>query len=380
MERRREDLEEVRALAREFAESELRPNAARWDREGAVDDTVWRQLAEMGFFGTLVPEEYGGLGFDLETHTVVVEALASGEPAVALPLALHAAYGARLLLEHGTDEQRERWLPALASGDVVACIAIHDAGSDYGTHAVTTRAEPEGGGWVLNGIKAWVTGGARAGLAVVAARTGESAPNGDGAGKTALFLVPTDTPGFDVVDRKSTMGFRAVDFATLRLTDVRVSGDALLGDPESLPSVRAAAEDVARVGVAAVATGIACTALEYALEYAAQREQFGRRLKEFEGMQLKLAEMDARVAAGRALVAEAATSPTRRSVALAKIVATEAAMWVTTQAVQVYGGYGYMRHYPVERLMRDARALELCEGPNESLRVLVARELYGKES
>lgn len=363
----REELEQVRSLAREFADAELLPNVERWDRERSIDAAVLGQLGELGFFGMLVPDAHGGMGFDLPTYVAVLEELARGEPTVALTVSIHSAFAVNLVLRHGSEAQRERWLGPLASGEVIGCFALSEpqAGSDAA--AIETRATRDGEGWVLEGTKKWVTNARIAGLAVVLARTDEG---------TGAFLVPTDSPGFEVGDRETTMGLRPIEVATVHLRGVRLGPEALLGDPARGLALAFEALDLGRLGIAAQATGIARAALEHAIAYAGEREQFGRKLREFEAIQFKLADMATRVEAARAMVERAAVAPSTKASSMAKLFASEAAMWVTTQAVQIFGGYGYMRDYPVEKLMRDAKATEIYEGTNEIQRVIIARELY----
>jgi alkylation response protein AidB-like acyl-CoA dehydrogenase len=212
-----------------------------------------------------------------------------------------------------------------------------------------------------------VTNARLAGLAVVMARAGE---------KIAAFLVPTDTPGYEVTGRETTMGLRPIEVSTVELRELRLGADALLGDPARGLAYAFEGLDTGRLGIAAQATGIARAALEYAIGYADEREQFGTKIREFEAIQFKLAEMATRVEASRALVRWAATSPSTKASSMAKLFASETAMWVTTEAVQIYGGYGYMRDDPVEKLMRDAKATEIYEGTSEIQRLIIARELY----
>ncbi len=369
-----EEREEVRRLARQFAESELRPGVERWDADREMDPAVIEQLAELGFFGMLVPDEYGGLGFDLPTYAGVLEALAWGEPVVALLLSIHSAFGVGPILRHGSDAQKQTWLPRLASGEVQACFALseRDAGSDAG--AIATLARRTDAGWVLDGEKKWVSNGRAAGLAVVVARTD---PDASGPRGTSAFLVPTDSRGWSVTHRETTMGLRSAEVVTVRLDGVEVGDDALLGEPGRGFALAMEGLDTGRLGIAAQAVGIASAALDHAVRYAGEREQFDTKLKDFEGMQFKLADMATRVEAARALLGTAAAQPSTRHASMAKLFASEAAMAVTTQAVQVFGGYGYMRDYPVEKLMRDAKATEIYEGTNEIQRVVIARALYG---
>ena len=364
--------EQIRELARQFAEGELRPHVERWDREAALDPEVLSQLGELGFFGMLVPEAHAGMGFDHGTYLAAVEELSWGEPGGALTLSIHNAMAA-ILDRHGTEAQQARWLPALASGDRIGAFALSEEGAGSDAAAVAATAEREGGDWVLRGRKKWVTNGSVAGLAVVVARTG--GPGHDG---LSAFLVPTDTDGWAVGDREDTMGLRCLEVVDVELDGIRLPGHALLG-PEGF-GFKLAMEglDLGRLGVAAQALGIAQAALDHAVSYAGEREQFGRPIHEFEAIQFKLAEMATEVAAGRSLLHWAAGQGRTGASAMAKLFCSETAMAVATEAVQVYGGYGYMRDYPVEKLMRDAKATEIYEGTNEIQRVVIARELYGR--
>ncbi|MGE0160114.1 MAG: acyl-CoA dehydrogenase family protein [Gemmatimonadales bacterium] len=374
---------EIQAMAREFAETELRPRSAEWDARRALDDEVFGKLAEQGFLGMLVPEEHGGLGLDHTTYVTVLEELAWGDGAVALSVSAHNGLVATMLVRHGTDAQKARWLPALASGEVLGAFALSEtqAGSDLA--AMSTRARREGAGWRLEGDKRWVTNGARAGLLVVFAATGERG--------VGVFLVTHADEGVRAGAREQTLGLRASETVSLELRGVRLDADRLVGDARA--GLRYALEvvDVGRVGTAAQAVGIGRAAMEHAAAYALTREQFGQPIARFGAIQEKLAGMAERLAAGRALALEAAAALSAGELAngaartglegaaakaaMAKLAASEAATWVTDEAVQVFGGYGYMRHYPVEKLLRDAKGTEIYEGTSEIMRYVIAREL-----
>jgi len=363
---------QVQELAREFAEGELRPHAARWDREGALPPALRRQLADLGFWGLALGEDVDGLGLDAVTVALVLEELARGETGVALWVNIHAWVAAPLLAEAAPAPVRDRWLPAAARGETVLAFALTepDAGSD--ARALTTTADPVEAGWRLRGRKTWVTQGAQADAAVVFARS----PDGIDA-----FLVPTNVPGYRVGERERTLGHRTLEIVTVDLEGVTVPGDHRLGAPGAGWALAKQALIRGRLGAAAIATGLAQAALEHAVRYATERTQFGRPIAEFEGMQFKLADMAIRVEASRALTRRAAAALTAADPAaptlasMAKTFASEAAMAVTTEAIQVFGGYGYMRDYPVERLFRDAKATEIYEGANDIQRVLIARVL-----
>jgi len=372
---------EIQAMAREFAEAELRPRSADWDARRELDEDVFGKLAEQGFLGMLVPEEHGGLGFDYATYVTVLEELAWGDGAVALAVSAHNGLVATMLVRHGTEEQKAHWLPALASGERLGAFSLSEtqAGSDLA--AMTTRARKEGAAWRLDGDKRWVTNGARAGLIVVFAATGE---RGVGA-----FLVTPEDEGLRAGAREQTLGLRASQTVPLELRGVRLDADRLVGDARAGLRYALEAVDVGRIGTAAQAVGIGRSAMEHAAAYALEREQFGQPIARFGAIQEKLAGMAERLAAGRALALEAAAAlqtagnGTSRSglegvtakAALAKLAASEAATWVTDEAIQVFGGYGYMRHYPVEKLLRDAKGTEIYEGTSEIMRYVIAREL-----
>ena len=363
--------DQIRDLARQFAEAELRPHVEAWDRDAAIDPAVFEQLGELGFFGMLVPEAHGGMAFDRATYLAALEVLAWGEPGVALTLSIHSAFPVTLLLRHGTEAQKGAWLPALATGERIGCFALSEAGAGSDAAAASATAERDGDGWVLNGTKKWVTNGRLAGLAVVVARTG-----GEGAGGLSAFLVPTETDGWVVEGRESTMGLRPLEVVTVRLDGLRLPGDALLGAEGAGFRLAMEGLDLGRLGIAAQAVGIGQAALDHAVRYATEREQFGRAIREFEAIQFKLADMATGVAAARALLGRAAEEGSPAASSMAKLFASEMAMRTSTEAVQIFGGYGYMRDYPVEKLMRDAKATEIYEGTNEIQRVVIARELY----
>jgi alkylation response protein AidB-like acyl-CoA dehydrogenase len=362
---------EIRAMAREFATAELRPHLEHWDAARRLGDDAFRQIAELGFFGMRVPEAYGGLDLDLPTYLAALEELSWGEPSIGLTVSIHSAFAVGLILACGSDAQKERWLPPLASGETIGCFALSEeqAGSDAA--AVATRARRDGDGWVLDGTKKWVTNGRDAGVALVIARTSDE----PGARGLSAFLVPTDAAGYEVSARESTMGLRPVEVVTVQLRGVRLAADALLGEEGQGFRYAMQGLDVGRLGIAAQAVGIAQAALEHAVRYAGEREQFGHPIREFEAIQFKLADMATRVAAARALLEHAAREPSTSAASMAKLFASETAMFVTTEAVQIFGGYGYMRDYPVEKLMRDAKATEIYEGTSEIQRLVVARAL-----
>ena len=376
-----DDQIELQQLARDFAEAELRPHTATWDEQRSLDDSVFEKLAESGFLGMLIPEEHGGLGFALNTYLTVLEELAWGDAAVALSVAIHNGPVAELVRRYGSDGQKSDWLPRMATGEVLGAFALSEPESGSDASSISTTAHLDGDEWVLDGTKRWVTNGGRAGVVVVFARTDE-----DG---LSAFLVPTDVAGYVAGDQEQTLGMRASETVSVRLDGVRLPADALVGEAGQGLHYALEVLDLGRIGIAMQATGIGRAAIEHAAEYALERQQFGRPIARFGALQAKLADAAQLVAGGRALAFHAAAVWSRQAehggrrgldgvtaqAAIAKLAASEAASFASDEAIQIFGGYGYMRHYPVERLLRDAKGTEIYEGTNEIMRRVIAGEI-----
>jgi alkylation response protein AidB-like acyl-CoA dehydrogenase len=377
--------EEQRAIqqtAREFARAELAPFAARWDRDAFFEPAIVSRLAGLGFLGMLVPEEFDGLGLDTCTFLVALEEIAAVDASAAVLMSVHNSLPSQMILRYGTAEQKERFLRPMARGEVLGAFALSepDAGSDAaGLRAVAVR---DGDDWVLNGTKAWVTSGSHAGVIVAMARTDTTTeprgPRGIGS-----FIVTPDLPGFHVGRKEDKLGLRASPTVQIVFDQMRVPGRNVLGHPSQGFVQAMQTLDHGRLGIAAQALGIARAALECSVQYAGERRQFGKPIKEFQAVQMKLSDMATRITAGRALLYAAAAAKDRREPitqfsAMSKLFASETAMWVTTQAIQILGGYGYVRDYPVERYFRDAKVTEIYEGTSEIQRIVIARELYAK--
>jgi alkylation response protein AidB-like acyl-CoA dehydrogenase len=287
-------------------------------------------------------------------------------------LSIHNAIPTTMLVRHGTAEQKQRFLKGMARGEVLAGFALSEPGSGSDAAALATRAVRDGDGWVLSGAKAWATNGGTADLMIVMARSERG---------ICAFIVPTDAHGYRPGKPEDKMGLRASNTVALVLEDVRLPADHLLGEDGAGFAYAMEGLDAGRLGIAAQAVGIARRALEHAVAYCGERKQFGQALREFEAVQFKLADMATRVEAARALLHNAAACRDRGDepttpASMAKLFASETAMWVTTQAVQLFGGYGYMRDFPVEKLFRDAKVTEIYEGTSEIQRLIVARGLY----
>jgi alkylation response protein AidB-like acyl-CoA dehydrogenase len=367
-------------LAREFAHEHIAPHAAEWDRTKEFPRAVIDELGRLGFLGMTVPERYDGMGIDTVTYLLALEEIAAADASIAVSISIQNAIPATMLVRHGSPAQQERWLKPLARGELLVGFALSepDAGSD--PSAMRAQAVRDGAGWVLNGMKAWATNGGTADLMMVMVRT-DTAEDRRGAKGISTFIVPTSTPGYRAGPPEDKMGLRASNTATVALEDLRLPADALLGEEGMGFVYSMEGLDAGRLGIATQAVGIARRALELAVAYCAERRQFDRPLREFQGVQFKLADMATRVAAARALTQAAAArrdrgEDVRAAASMAKLFASETAMWVTTQAVQLFGGYGYMRDFPVEKLFRDAKVTEIYEGTSEVQRIVIARGLY----
>ena len=373
---------EIQSAARDFAAAELAPNVDAWDRDAHFEPALIGKLGESGFLGMLIPERYDGLGLDTLTYLLALEEIAAVDASTAVMMSVHNSLPTQMILKAGSEEQRERFLKPMARGELLGAFALSEpeAGSDAGS--LRTQAVRDGDDWVLNGTKSWVTSGNHAGVILVMART-DSAGDRKGPKGIGAFIVTPDLPGFNVGKKEDKMGLRASPTVQLSLEDLRVPAANLLGDPSKGFIYALQGLDNGRLGIAAQATGIARAALELSIRYAAERRQFGVPIGDFQAIQFKLADMAVRVTAARALLHASAAAkdrgePITQFGSMSKLLASETAMWVTTQAIQIYGGYGYVKEYPVERLFRDAKVTEIYEGTSEIQRIVIARELANR--
>jgi alkylation response protein AidB-like acyl-CoA dehydrogenase len=371
-----EDQQQLRDMTRRLAREEFAPLAAQWDQTpGAYPLDALAKLTELGFLSLAIPEEYGGVGYGAVANALVVEELAYASAALAIMVGVHNTIGAGPILKFGSEEQKREFLPRMAAGELGAfSLSEPDAGSDVAV--LTTTARRDGDDYVLNGAKNWVTNGAHARILILFAKTDAAA----GARGITGFIVEAGTPGLEIGKPEDKMGLRGSDTVALSLTDVRVPAARRLAEEGTGMKIALAALDGGRIGVAAQATGVAQAALDESVRYARQRRAFGKLLADHGPLQTMLAEMERRVTASRLLYLRAAwlREQGRRfaaEAAMAKLYATEAATYVTHRAIQVHGGYGYVKEYPVERYYRDARVFEIYEGTSEIQRLVIAREL-----
>lgn len=375
-----EEQREIQALARDFAQREIAPFAAQWDEDAHFEPSLVTKLGELGFLGMLIPEEFEGLGVDTSTYLIALEEIAAVDASAAVLMSVHNSLPTQMILKYGNTDQRDRFLRPMARGELLGAFALSEpeAGSDAA--ALTTQAVRDGDDWILHGTKSWVTSGSHAGVIMAMARTDSREERKGGRGIGA-FIVTPDLPGFHVGKKEDKLGLRASPTVQLNFDGMRVPGANLLGEPHLGFIYAMKSLDAGRLGIAAQAIGIARAAMEAATAYAAERHQFDMPIRDFQAIQFKLADMSTRVSAGRALLHLAAQAKDRgqnvkQACSMAKLFASETAMFCTNQAVQIFGGYGYVKDYPVERFFRDAKVTEIYEGTSEIQRIVIARELY----
>lgn len=371
-----EEQEMIRNTVRDFAESEVAPKAAEMDEKEDYDWSLWDQMADMGLTGIPFPEEYGGAGMDNLSYAIAVEELARVCGSTSVLISAHTSLCAWPIYHYGTEEQKKKYLTPLAEGKTVGAMGLTEpsAGSDAGALKLTAKLDDND--YVLNGTKIFITNAGKADTYVIIARTDRSKGNKG----SAAFIVEKGTPGFTFGKKEHKMGIRASYTYELVFENCRVPKENMLGQDGMGYKIVMATLDGGRIGIASQALGLAQGAFDQALEYSKQREQFGKPISANQGLQWMLADMATRIEAARLLVYQAAYlkdsgMPYGKQSAMAKLYASEAAMWVTTKAVQIHGGYGYSREYPVERMMRDAKITEIYEGTSEVQRIVIAASL-----
>ena len=371
-----EDQELLKRTVREFADGEIAPGAAERDEHGRFPSELVPKLASQGLLGILVPDEYGGAGYNAISASIILEEIARVDAAVALLVGSHNSLCSGHILAVGTEDQKRTFLPPLARGEKLGAWALTEPGSGSDAGAMRTRATLEGGSWVIRGDKQFITQGSTAGTYVIMASTDPS----HGTKGISAFIVPRETPGLNVGKIEKKLGVRASDTAALHFDDMRVPEENLLGRMnEGFKDVLGILAG-ARIGMAALAVGIARGALDEALKYARQRRQFGKPILEYEAIQWMLADMATEIDAARLLAHKAATlkdngQPFLRTASQAKLHASEVVMRATSKAIQIHGGYGYLKDSPVERFYRDAKLCEIGEGTSEVQRMVIARDV-----
>lgn len=372
----------LQQTVREFAAAEIAPGAKERDQTGRFPHDLIPKMAELGLFGVMIPENYGGSGLDPLSFAIIIEEIARTDAAVALLLASHNSLCSGHILLVGSEKQKSAYLPPLARGEKLGAWALTEPASGSDAAALGTRAILEGGEWVLSGEKLFITQGSVAGTYVIMARTSNAEQHGGNRERGAIsaFIVERGTAGLQVVRVEEKLGVRSSDTAQLRFENVRVPKGNLLGELNGAYAAVLQVLDGGRIGIGAMAVGIARAALEDALGYAKERRQFGQAIADFEAIQWKLADMATEIDAARLLVYRAAElkvkgAAFKRAASEAKLFASEVAMRATTQAIQIYGGAGYMKDSPVERYFRDAKICEIGEGTSEIQRMVIGKKL-----
>ena len=368
---------EIQALARELGQEEIEPHAGEWDRLHGFPRELLARLGALGLMGVCVPEQYGGAGADFISYILVLEQLSRADAGVGVTVAVHTSAATLPILVFGTDDQKSRFVPPLARGEAVGAFALTEPGSGSDAASLQTRAEPDDGGWRITGTKQWITNGGFGGTILLFARTDLETP---GARGVSAFLV--DGSDVEVTREEEKLGLNSSSTVDLALDGVLVDGDRLLHEEGKGFHVAMATLDAGRIGIAAQALGIAQAAYDVAREYAKERRQFGERIADFQAIQWKLADMSTEIDAARLLVYRAAWLkqqglPHTEEGAKAKLFASETARRQTAEAIQILGGYGYTKEFPVERYYRDAKITEIYEGTSEIQRLVIARSILG---
>lgn len=367
----------IRDTARDFASRELEPHAMEWDENHHFPLDMFRKMGRLGFAGMIVPEEYGGVGADTLTYILMLEEINRVVPALGTVLSVHNSLACGALLEYGTEEQKHRYLPSMASGEWLGAYALSEAHAGSNPVAMRTTAARRGDVYVLNGTKTWITSGASCNVAVTFAVTG----NSDKPSRNiSAFLITRDTPGLSVGKPENKLGIRASETNQLIFEDAEVPAENLLGSEGEGFKIAMSLLDSGRIGIAAQGVGITQRVFEEATNYSLSREQFGGPISDQQAIQFMLADMATGLGAARLLLYRAATMKDKgqrvsKEASMAKLFATELAMRSAHAALQIHGGYGYVKEYPVERFFRDAKVTEIYEGTSQIQRVVIASNL-----
>lgn len=373
-----QDQQMIRDMAQDFARDKLLPGATARDRSAEPPVGLLREMGALGLMGMGVPEDFDGAGADFVSYVLALEEIAAADGAVSTIMSVNNSPVCAALLRYGNPEQKERFLKPLARGEWIGafCLTEPQAGSD--ASALKTRARREGNGWVINGVKQFITSGSIAKVALIFAVTDPD----QGKRGISCFVVPTDTPGYKVASIEQKLGQKCSDTCQLVFEDLRVGADALLGAEGEGYRIALANLESGRIGIAAQATGMARAAFEAARDYAAQREAFGTAIINHQAVAFRLADMATRIEAARQLVLNAARlkdagAPCLKEASMAKLFASEMAERVCSDAIQIHGGYGYLADFPVERIYRDVRVCQIYEGTSDVQRLVISRALTG---
>jgi len=371
-----EEHQQIKQSIREFAEAELRPHVMEWDEAQRFPLELLPKFAELGIMGIIFPEEYGGAGMGYIEYAVIIEELARVDPSIALAIAAHNSLGGNHIFIAGSEEQRRKYLQPLARGEYFAAWGLTEPSSGSDASSMKTTAVRRNGGWVLNGSKNFITNARFAGTTVALAISNRAAASHG----ISAFVIEKDTPGFSIAKKENKLGMRASDTAALVFDDCFVPDSNLLGEPGQGFIQAMNVLDGGRISIAALSVGIAQGAYEAALRYAKERHQFGKPIAEFQAIQFKLADMATQIDAARLLTFRAAVLKNQgkvvtRESSIAKLYASEIAVRVAEESVQIHGGYGYIKDYPAEKFWRDSKLCTIGEGTSEVQRTVIARQL-----
>jgi alkylation response protein AidB-like acyl-CoA dehydrogenase len=369
-----DDQKMIRDTLRDFARERLAPNAAEWGKNATFPADALRELAALGVWGMVVPEEWGGPGLDYVALAIAIEEIAAGDGATSTIMSVQNSLVCGILNKYGSDAQKERWLRGAATGDILGCFCLTEPHVGSDAAAIKTRAVKDGDAWVLNGVKQFITSGKHAKIAIVFAVTDPAA----GRKGISCFCVPTDTKGYVVARIEEKLGQSPSDTAQILFEDCRVPADCLLGAEGEGYKIALSNLEAGRIGIAAQSVGMARSALEAAVAYAKERETFGKPIAEHQAVAFRLADMATKIEVARQMVWHAAAlrsagEPCLKEASMAKLFASEMAEQVCSDAIQIHGGYGYVSDFPVERIYRDVRVCQIYEGASDIQRLVIAR-------
>ncbi len=371
-----EEQEMMRKMVREFAQTEIPPFIPVMEDEERFPREIINQMAELGLLGVPIPEQYGGAGMDFTSYIIAINELSRVSATIGVILSVHTSVGTNPILYFGTEEQKQKYIPQLASGEFLGAFALTEAQAGSDASSLRTSAVLDGDDYILNGSKIFITNGGEADSYITFAVTNPD----KGKDGISAFIVEKNTPGFSIGKKEKKMGLHGSNTTELIFENARIPKENRLGNEGDGFKIAMANLDVGRIGIAAQALGIAEAALEHAVNYAKERQQFGKPIAANQGIGFKLADMATQIESARLLVYRAASlkdqgEATGLAASMAKRFATDAAMFVATEAIQIFGGYGYSREYPVERLFRDAKITQIYEGTNQIQRMVIARHL-----
>ncbi|MBL7014666.1 MAG: acyl-CoA dehydrogenase family protein [Candidatus Marinimicrobia bacterium] len=371
----------IQKMVREFAESEVAPIAFELDKNETFPKDIVSKMGELGMMGIVIPEKYGGAGLDMVAFVTAIIELARVDASVAITMTAHTSLGCLPLLQLGSEEQKETYLPKLATGEILGAFGLTEpfAGSDSG--ATKTTAVKDGDSYIVNGGKVFITNAGEAGVLSFTSRI----MDGDNFKGIGAFIIPSDTPGLEIAPKEKKMGWKASDTRQLFFRDMVIPASAMMGTPADGFKAFLKTLTSGRIAIGALSVGTALGAYEKALQYSSEREAFGKPIHKFQSVSFKIADMATEIEAAKLLVYHAAWMkdqgmPVAKEAAMAKLFASEVAMKTTTEAIQVHGGYGYVKEFDVERFFRDAKVLEIGEGTSEIQRLIIFRELLNEIS